>query len=321
MTIPSDFVNVLRCPATREKLEWAPSGDALLNASGTHRYPIVDGVLLLLPGSARDEKADVQQFYDAQGWQETPSGAFADAVMFEDLRPVAREYIAASHARVGRRLPQRGKYLLDVASGPVQYREYLAYSAGYERRICVDLSLTALRAARAKLGEHGIYVQGDITNLPFRDGSIDAAVSLHTIYHVPADEQQRAFAELARVVTPGGRAVIVYSWGQHAPIAIAMRFAGTIGSLLRGSRGRQPRPAPETELYFHPHPPRWLSSALRGLDYEVLSWRSLGVDMTKALARPGAFGRALLAAASSFEERFPRVAARLGQYPLIVLKP
>ena len=43
--------------------------------------------------------------------------------------------------------------------------------------------------------------------LPFADASVAAAVSANLLEHVPDDE--RALAELRRVLRPGGRAVIV----------------------------------------------------------------------------------------------------------------
>ena len=44
---------------------------------------------------------------------------------YEDLRPVAREYISRCHQRVSRHLPPEGRLFLDAGSGPIQYPEYL----------------------------------------------------------------------------------------------------------------------------------------------------------------------------------------------------
>lgn len=61
------------------------------------------------------------------------------------------------------------------------------------------------------LGDKGIYILGDVTNLPLVDGCMDSIVSLHTLYHVPADEQSEVLAEIYRLLKPRGTAVIVYS--------------------------------------------------------------------------------------------------------------
>jgi SAM-dependent methyltransferase len=46
----------------------------------------------------------------------------------------------------------------------------------------------------------------DVRDLPFRDASFDAIYSMGTIEHF--DETERAVAEIARVLKPGGRAII-----------------------------------------------------------------------------------------------------------------
>ena len=51
---------------------------------------------------------------------------------------------------------------------------------------------------------------GDITDLDFAESSFDKVYSLHTIEHLPDLEQ--FFAEVARVLKPGGTAIIIYPW-------------------------------------------------------------------------------------------------------------
>ena len=72
----------------------------------------------------------VRRFYDRVGWQVVEDGNYQNA-RYEDLRPVAREYIHRCHLRVNRFLNPRGNLILDAGSGPVQYPEYLTYSEGY----------------------------------------------------------------------------------------------------------------------------------------------------------------------------------------------
>jgi len=79
-------------------------------------------------------KQQVQAFYDQVGWQQVSEGTYQNAT-YEDLRPVAREYVHRCHLRVGRHLAPRGKLLLDAGSGPIQYPEYLTYSRGYQQRV------------------------------------------------------------------------------------------------------------------------------------------------------------------------------------------
>ena len=252
--------------------------------------------------------------------------ASIDADNWEDLRPVSRDYIHACHLRVKRHLQPTGKYLLDVASGPVQYSEYLTYSQGYGARICVDISFAALRQAQQKLGAHGIYILGDITNLPLADGAVDGAVSLHTIYHTPADEQASAFREIHRVLAPGASAAVVYCW-RSLLIKLAMLPAKLVqwpGKLFRKltrdkteatSSGRS-----RTGVYYHAHSRAWFANNLSDLPCEIHAWRSIDVPMLKAYCHSWLGGRWLLRLVYQAEEWFPRLLGRFGAYPLIVVR-
>ncbi len=50
-------------------------------------------------------------------------------------------------------------------------------------------------------------VEGGLTELPLADASLDAAITVNTVYFVA--ELDRACAELARVLRPAGRVVVV----------------------------------------------------------------------------------------------------------------
>lgn len=50
----------------------------------------------------------------------------------------------------------------------------------------------------------------DLTAMPLEDGSIDLLICNHVLEHVPDD--RRAFSEVARVLRPGGRAVLQTPW-------------------------------------------------------------------------------------------------------------
>ena len=56
---------------------------------------------------------------------------------------------------------------------------------------------------------------GDVQELPFPDASFDAAVAAWMLYHVP--DVDRALAELARVLRPGGRLVAVTNGDRNLP--------------------------------------------------------------------------------------------------------
>jgi ubiquinone/menaquinone biosynthesis C-methylase UbiE len=76
----------------------------------------------------------------------------------------------------------------------------------------IDISEAGLATARARAAGQPAaawldFREGDATALPFLDNSFDAAVATQ-VYEYVADVP-RALAELARVLRPGGRAVLV----------------------------------------------------------------------------------------------------------------
>lgn len=295
-------------------------------------FPIHQDILCLLPDFAivqtfdhpgiehnrLDEniKKEIQSFYDQIGWQPSDSVAqqFQDASDSEDLRSVTRDYIQQCHERLRRYLPSKGKYLLDAASGPIQYPVYLTYSQQYDYRICADMSLTGLLKAREKLGDRGIYLLCDITRLPLQADQIDAIISLHTIYHVPEQQQSKAFDELYRVLKPGGKSIIVYSWGKHAALMNLFMYPfKLIKRLVQKMRG-QSQP-----LYFHAHPYQWVKKqVLSRYPTKLYVWRSTNVPFLKVYIHRWLGGKYILKVIYYLEEKCPRLMGRFGAYPMFV---
>lgn len=286
--------------------------------------------------SGQRVKQQVRQFYDQVGWQVVESDRYQNA-RYEDLRPVSQEYIHRCHLRVLRYLKPQGRYLLDAGSGPVQYPEYLTYSSGYDRRVCLDISLTALQEARRRLGDHGIYVVADVAHLPFEDGRFEGLVSLHTLHHLPVVEQPGAYKELYRSLAAGCSGVVVNGW-TNSPLMAAtrwlislMEWIGIRVAKLRGREARQEQSAvaastgngavPPTGTYVQKLDSHWLRKAMAGnVDYEIFVWRSVSVRFLRALIYRPLGGHLWLRMLYRLEERFPRFFGENGQYPLIVLR-
>lgn len=275
--------------------------------------------------SESDIKQQVQDFYNRVGWQQVSEGTYQNAT-YEDLRPVARTYIHNCHLRVMRHLSSHGRLLLDAGSGPIQYPEYLEYSRGYQRRVCLDISSVALREARQRIGVHGLFVVGDIANLPFKTDAFDGLVSLHTIHHLPVDEHAQAYLELERVLAAGKTGVVVNGW-DLPPLTVLQNFLIRVVESLRGkssSRDQQPSTTSQKSdrgTFVRKHTPAWLKEEVgTHITVEIWCWRSLSVRFMRTFIHARLGGRTWLRLLNWFEERFPRFFGKNGQYPLIVLR-
>jgi ubiquinone/menaquinone biosynthesis C-methylase UbiE/uncharacterized protein YbaR (Trm112 family) len=316
---------------------------ALITEDGAYAYPVDDGIYCLLAGSAislagvdsagpsatggasrsfaASKKAEVQAFYDEVGWQKV-DGVYVDTALFSYGGDAVDAYRDKCWHRVRRSLPAEGRYLLDVASGPRPVATHEVYAQSFAHHVCIDVSVVALRNAQGCVGGRGIYILGDITNLPLRTGTMDAAVSLHTIYHVPKDEQAEAFRELHRVLKPGGKASVAYSWGKHAPLPHLPTLPVTAFRMLRKRLARAQRggaPGPES-LYFHGHSYRWFTRQDWPFEYEIRVLRSPNRHFLNLYIHRRLGGERFLELLYRSEERFPELAGRLGCYPLIVIE-
>jgi SAM-dependent methyltransferase len=52
------------------------------------------------------------------------------------------------------------------------------------------------------------FLRGDMTEVPLESNSQDRAFSISVMEHVPADVRRRGMQELARILKPGGRAIV-----------------------------------------------------------------------------------------------------------------
>lgn len=285
-----------------------------------------------------DVKRDVRRFYESVGWQQIGDGLYQNA-RYEDLRPVSQGYLHHCHLRVGRHLSPEGECLLDAGSGPIQYPEYLSYSSGYRYRVCLDISRRALREARERIGGHGLYVVGDVANLPFKSAAFEGVVSLHTVHHLPADEHERAFRDFHRVLRRGGKAVTVYSWGSRSPLMrlfrLPIRGAFWLIKLYRRIIGEAEEPGPPVEApepgaqallsssgtFTFKHDYGWMRDHLADLPgFDIRVWRSVSAQFLRAFIHGPLFGAFWLRILYAVEELFPRLLGRFGQYPMILFE-
>lgn len=307
--------------------------EALISDKLNLIYPIVNDIYYLLPKHALikvnneyilDSLDDfnwgnqmLETFYDEFGWLKSGNNQYNDAAVFEDLRDVSKSYIHDCHMRLKTFLPKSGKYFLDAASGPIQFDEYLEYSKNFEYRVCIDLSSRALNEARKKIGDKGIFILGNIANMPIQSAKIDAAISLNTIYHIPQEQQVDAFKEIYRVLIEKAPGLIIYEWGRHSHLqnlfVLPYKIKTHINKWFRVNNSNN---SDQPEIYFHAFNRGYFSENKVGFKIKTFVWRSISVPFMKMYIHKWLFGKSLLKMIYKIEEKFPQIAGNVGEYPL-----
>ena len=153
----------------------------------------------------------VKSFYNSKGWEIDQSGDYFDAISFEDLRKVSQKYLIKNRLSLRKHFPKYGDLILDCASGPIQYQEYLEYSKHYKKRVCVDFSLEALNIAKAKDPKRIDILHGDMIQIDFKSEKYSTILCIHTLYHLPKKEQIKMIKKFKRSIKKNGTILIVYS--------------------------------------------------------------------------------------------------------------
>lgn len=151
--------------------------------------------------------------------------------------------------------PKPGEALLDIGCGDGALVAALAQAVEASGIVHgLDSSRDALPLARARCPA-GCFHLGDATALPFDDGTLDGVTASQVLCFVP--DVDKALAELARVLRPGGRAVILDTdWDTLAWAA--------------GDRALMARAiARFTASYADPHVPRRLTQRLQDAGLQV----------------------------------------------------
>jgi len=231
----------LVCPRDRSPL--SGSGAELVCASG-HRYPVVDGVPVLLldevsqtiplakaslrrakdPGAADRRAPDL--YLETLGIVEAEKQGIV-ALAAENpahVDPVVSFLVGATSGSmyaklIGKlesypipeiRLPAGdGRRLLDVGCSWGRW-SIAATRKGYDV-VGIDPSLGAVMAARRAaraLGIHAKFLVADARHLPFAGAAFDVVFSYSVLQHFARDDMLAALREVARVLAPRGTSLI-----------------------------------------------------------------------------------------------------------------
>lgn len=108
---------------------------------------------------------------------------------------------------------QPGEAVLDVGCGTGTLALVAKERVGATGRVTgIDPSAQLLARARRKATRRSLEINfqpGVIEQLPFPDQSFDVVLSTLMMHHLPDDLKRQGLAEIARVLKPGGRLLVV----------------------------------------------------------------------------------------------------------------
>ena len=163
-----------------------------------------------------------------------------------------------------------GDRALDLGCGNGRHAESLADDA--ERVVGIDASTGLLAEAADRAAERGFeadLVAGDAAAIPLREETVDLAVYVATLHHLrPRERRLASLNELARVLAPGGRA-LVSAWStEHTKF----EDEETDGSGL-DTEVDWTLPGGETVgRFYHVYDPAEFEADLAESDLELVEW-------------------------------------------------
>ncbi len=265
--------------------------------------------------------AEVQQFYDHVGWTTRADGVVDDTARFGVLRSgdlqdrLHRERVDRIREAFA---PVSGRpAVIECGCGGNPATLLLDVFPSYTG---VDFSETGLQlaATRVPSDRQTRFVKADLTALPFDDASFDAAYSAHVLYHIPtADGQARAFAEIMRVLRPGGIAVLILA--NPRPLLFPVRLARrllfdlpVLGPMIDRKRKKGPLP-------YLPMGIGWMRKQLQPVaDVNITSHAIASVWFAQHVSDRSMIGKALWRIIGWLEASWPRTSARMGNFVMIV---
>lgn len=204
-----DALPLLKCPETGAALR-RRSADELESEAGT-RYPIRGGVPDLVIGAERARYARMEGSYDAVAGFRYDFALTSVVIQYlfwgVDKRKLPKARDIAGEFPDG--------FVLDVPVGTAVFTTEAYLAKPRSTFLAVDYSMGMLRTAERRLRKAGasnyVLIRADVAHLPFRDGALDAAVSLNGFHVFP--EPEAGAREMGRVLKAGAPFVATAACG------------------------------------------------------------------------------------------------------------
>jgi ubiquinone/menaquinone biosynthesis C-methylase UbiE len=151
--------------------------------------------------------------------------AVSEAAFLGRRRRVYSRITALSGARHGDRV-------LDVGCNGGYLTRLLSRAVGPDGTVTgLDPSEQAIAHARRRAPENCRYTTGAAQDLEFPDASFDVVTCVLAMHHIPEPERAAAFAEIYRVLRPGGRLLVADFRPGSRPHAVRHGTPGKIGEM------------------------------------------------------------------------------------------
>lgn len=188
------------------------------------------GVQGLLTMDRSRDRDSVRRSYDAVAEQYVASfgGELAG-------KPLDRALLACLLEQLGQDAP-----VADLGCGPGHVAAWLA--SGGAAVVGIDLSPGMIAVGRREYPQVD-FREGDFLALPAAAGEFAAVVALYSIIHLAPGELRGAFAEMCRVLRPGGLVLVAFHagtevrhldqwWGQQVDVDFRFFEPGSIAGVM-----------------------------------------------------------------------------------------
>jgi SAM-dependent methyltransferase len=160
----------------------------------------------------------------------------------------AEQVLGKVRKALGEDAPTHFPRALEIGAGTGYFTLNMLRAGLIGEATCSDISpgmLSTLKANAKRLGLKVKTKPADAERLPFEDGSFDLVFGHAVLHHIP--DLDRAFAEFARVLAPGGTIVFAGEPSRYGDrlAGVPKRAAGALAPVWRRAIGARPAPPAE----------------------------------------------------------------------------
>lgn len=221
----------LICPVCQKPLDYRTTS---LHCTGCHsNYTIQDGVPALLRNDMSDFRRQELDYWNQRFLREREKQE--PAFFYAEDRTRNNSWGLYRFSRYVDALP-RSAYILEIGSGSIPVSFYYQKFYSFPYVVTTDISVEAMisikqYAETQKLETQNRYFAVEMGSLPFADQSFDVVVIHSALHH--AEESEAAFAQMARVLKPGGLLIV-----GHEPNTLNLSIIRFITKRLKVSEAR-----------------------------------------------------------------------------------